>query len=74
MSGLVLRLAADADVPTLVEELGSHSAVEVGKLVGRNLPVVVESNGPGEARQTHDWMDSLAAVDRVEVVHVSFNE
>lgn len=74
MSGLLLRLAVDADVPNLLAELESHPAIETGDVIGRSLPIAVEASGPKDAREKHDWIESLPDVDRAEVVHVSFND
>ena len=70
ISSLVLNLK-DGEVPA---ELQQNSYFELGELYDQRLPVVLDTPSEEKNKEAWTWLNSLIAVDHIDVVFVSFEK
>ena len=74
VSSLVVTLSEESEIDSqVIAALQSISALTLGGVVGRRVPVVVEASAQ-DSRHWHDWIANLPGVSHVEVAFVSFEE
>lgn len=72
ISSLIVTLAA-LDSPA-ADAIRSEPKLDIGNPIGRQLPLVVETETAEESQRMHDWLWSLPGVNSVDVVFVQFAE
>ena len=75
VNGLLLTLSSD---PVLAEEARRHiatrSEAELAPCQDRWQPLAVETTDVKAAHDFHEWLESLAGVEHVDVIYVGFEE
>lgn len=77
ISGIVAYLKFDEPlVEESLSQIDQHPAFELGERSGHRVPLVLETNGPGESRDALDWINDLPGIEHVDVayVHLEDNE
>lgn len=75
ISSLVLTLSAEPiEAVETINALKSLPVFTVGVPVHRKLPVVIEAEDGQASRDWYEWVESLPAVEHVELAFVSFDE
>ena len=75
VNGLMVTLSSDPKfAEQTLEEISGRGDLEMGVRQDRWLPLVVDTEGDREARDTHRWLEGLPGVDQVEVILVGFEE
>ncbi len=69
LSSLVITLCDDTELATeTTQTIAAHEAITAENAAGAYLPVAIES---ADARQIHQWLESLPGVLYVDVVFCS---
>lgn len=76
ISSVIAKFAQPgAHVGVAIQEIAAHPQLEVGDLVdGTLLPVTIDAASQAETESTTQWLQSLDAVDFVDVVYVHFED
>ncbi|MFO0949249.1 MAG: hypothetical protein U1D30_25610 [Planctomycetota bacterium] len=74
-TGLVVLLGPEPNAAEQsLEQIRAAGPFTLGQRQDRCLPVVLEAEGPTSARDWHEWTQSLAGVEGVEVVFVHWHD
>ncbi len=75
ISGLVIRLTTDEQLAEQTRQgIRQIASIDFGVQQGANLPVVLETETPGQSHDLTDWLNTLPGVEHVDVTFTSFED